>query len=138
MASQEAGPAPEALLEALRPKSLRELHESVAAAPGSRRRGGLPPIVAQLAEFCERKAACEERCLARLQCRAEREAAMVPAIVGDPGAVQDKSGAEGLPLQRQREEVEMAVAMRFQSLRGSCARLCERRFSHIVAGSSAA
>merc|ERR1711924_120274 len=68
-----------AVMEALRPKSLQELHEAVAA--GGRRKR-LPPVVEQLRELCERRAECEERCVVRLRDRSMREAALLPPPAG--------------------------------------------------------
>ena len=101
------------LLEALRPRSLKELHESIAATSRSSR---LPPIVAQLQELCERRAACQERCVARLHHRAGLEATLLPSDDGP------------------RAEIVAAVQRRFSALEGHCTVLCGRRFAHLVSG----
>eukprot|EP00928_Gymnodinium_smaydae_P025823 TRINITY_DN20460_c0_g1_i1.p4 TRINITY_DN20460_c0_g1~~TRINITY_DN20460_c0_g1_i1.p4 ORF type:complete len:120 (+),score=23.79 TRINITY_DN20460_c0_g1_i1:67-426(+) len=108
-----SGP-PGAFLDSLRPQSVKELHETVAA--GARRRK-LPSVVAQLAEFCENRGACEERCVARLRERATLEGALIPGAEGDAP---------------RREQVQKAVAQRFGALEEHCGVLCGRRFAHLV------
>ncbi|CAK9013791.1 unnamed protein product [Durusdinium trenchii] len=58
-------------MEAMRPKSVKELHASIAAAG---RRRPLPPVANQLQTFVEQCRECEERCVSRLRERAKFEA----------------------------------------------------------------
>eukprot|EP00747_Dinoflagellata_sp_TGD_P169742 gnl/TRDRNA2_/TRDRNA2_199549_c0_seq1.p1 gnl/TRDRNA2_/TRDRNA2_199549_c0~~gnl/TRDRNA2_/TRDRNA2_199549_c0_seq1.p1 ORF type:complete len:137 (+),score=24.74 gnl/TRDRNA2_/TRDRNA2_199549_c0_seq1:84-494(+) len=109
---------PDALREALRPKSVQELHETVAS---GRRRGALPPVVAQLAEFVERRTMCEERCIDRLRGRAAQEALLVPDEAGDE-------------FDRRRGAVANAVSRRFSTLENQCSVLCGQRLSGLVGG----
>mmetsp|Transcript_74493 Transcript_74493/g.177389 ORF Transcript_74493/g.177389 Transcript_74493/m.177389 type:complete len:120 (-) Transcript_74493:108-467(-) len=105
-------------LEALRPQSLEELHATVAA--GSSRRGKLPPIVNQLAEFCQKRDACSGSCVDALREQAEREAMLVPggSTHSDPRA----------------REIAEVVRQRFSALEERCSVLCGQRYSHLVGG----
>mmetsp|Transcript_48752 Transcript_48752/g.87824 ORF Transcript_48752/g.87824 Transcript_48752/m.87824 type:complete len:127 (+) Transcript_48752:67-447(+) len=118
-------------MEALRPKSVQELHATVAAAG---RRKSLPPVVAQLQQLVEQRAACEERCVARLRDRASFEASLLPraSLEGRPGdALGELSSSE----EQARGYVTAAVQKRFQTLESRCSVLCGRRLAHLVGGS---
>uniref|UniRef100_A0A7S1ADJ4 Uncharacterized protein n=1 Tax=Noctiluca scintillans TaxID=2966 RepID=A0A7S1ADJ4_NOCSC len=110
----------EAFAEQLRPKSLKELHESVQK--GSTRRR-LPPIVSKLQEFCERRAECEAQCLSRLKERAATEIGLLPLA-------EDADGE----LQLRRKEVAEFAHQRFVTLEALCQTSCSRRYAHLVGG----
>ncbi|CAE8621610.1 unnamed protein product [Polarella glacialis] len=119
------------LMEALRPKSVQELHASVAA--GSRTQKSLPPIVAQLQQFVEQRAACEERCVARLRGRAVTEAGLLPCatVAADNPAVTREAAEQ----QMAKASITGAVNRRFGALESRCAVLCGSRLSHLIGGS---
>eukprot|EP00435_Cladocopium_sp_Y103_P063708 s839_g25.t1 len=102
-------------LEALRPKSVQELHASVAAAG---KRKPLPPVVDQLQVFVEQRRACEERCVARLRARAEFEASLLP---------ESSESQEDV-----RSKVTTGVRHRFKSLESQCSVLCGKRLSYLI------
>mmetsp|Transcript_47213 Transcript_47213/g.113244 ORF Transcript_47213/g.113244 Transcript_47213/m.113244 type:complete len:137 (+) Transcript_47213:54-464(+) len=120
-AGNAAAPSPEALMEALRPKSVQELHASIAGA--ARRRGPPPAVAGQLQDFCARRAACEERCVVRIRGRAAQEALLLPAA----------EGPEGQEERERRGEVQSAVARRFSTLESQCSAACGRRLAHLLA-----
>eukprot|EP00930_Biecheleria_cincta_P034648 TRINITY_DN23918_c0_g2_i1.p3 TRINITY_DN23918_c0_g2~~TRINITY_DN23918_c0_g2_i1.p3 ORF type:complete len:127 (-),score=34.23 TRINITY_DN23918_c0_g2_i1:118-498(-) len=123
-----AGPIPEDMMEALRPKSVQELHASVAAAG---RRKPLPPVVGKLQQFITQRQACEQRCISRLREQAVFEASLLPA----PASVADDSSNKGgqRELEEQaREHIGAAVRKRFAGLENQCSVLCGKRLAHMV------
>eukprot|EP00927_Polykrikos_kofoidii_P043159 TRINITY_DN37218_c0_g1_i1.p1 TRINITY_DN37218_c0_g1~~TRINITY_DN37218_c0_g1_i1.p1 ORF type:complete len:155 (-),score=34.18 TRINITY_DN37218_c0_g1_i1:170-574(-) len=117
------GPPSKDLMEALRPQSVRELHEAVK--DGARRRGPLPPIVSQLAEFCERRTECEERCIKRLRDRAVSETTLLPKARNAEGSVIDANS-------ERRQQVTSTVAVRFKLLEDQCTVLCGKKLIHLI------
>eukprot|EP00434_Breviolum_minutum_P017530 symbB.v1.2.015472.t1/scaffold1156.1/size134879/2 len=103
-------------MEALRPKSVQELHASVAAAG---RRRSLPPVVDQLQVFVEQRHVCEERCIARLRARAAFEVSLLP---------------DGPSQEDVRNQVITGVQRQFSSLESQCSVLCGKRLSHLITG----
>mmetsp|Transcript_13167 Transcript_13167/g.28984 ORF Transcript_13167/g.28984 Transcript_13167/m.28984 type:complete len:112 (+) Transcript_13167:45-380(+) len=104
-------------LEALRPKSVQELHASVASAG---KRKPLPPVVDQLQVFVEQRRACEERCVARLRAQADFEASLLP---------ESSASQEDV-----RSKVTTGVRHRFKSLESQCSVLCGKRLSYLITG----
>ncbi|CAK9012454.1 unnamed protein product [Durusdinium trenchii] len=98
------------IMEAMRPKSVKELHASIAAAG---RRRPLPPVANQLQTFVEQCRECEERCVSRLRERAKFEAALLPSNL------QEKDAA--------RSQVVEGVQHRFAALEGQCSVICGKR-----------
>eukprot|EP00445_Apocalathium_hangoei_P001229 CAMPEP_0203860824 /NCGR_PEP_ID=MMETSP0359-20131031/12653_1 /ASSEMBLY_ACC=CAM_ASM_000338 /TAXON_ID=268821 /ORGANISM="Scrippsiella Hangoei, Strain SHTV-5" /LENGTH=143 /DNA_ID=CAMNT_0050777963 /DNA_START=86 /DNA_END=517 /DNA_ORIENTATION=+ len=135
----------QAPIDAFRPQNLAELHAAIAAVSGSdtgggnappRRRGSLPPVVSQLQAFCEQRAACQQRCVARLRDRAAFEASLVPAS-GAQASGSSSGGLENAAEVEQRRLVEAAVQRRFATLESQCSAVCGRRLAHLVGGGPA-
>ncbi|CAE7384706.1 unnamed protein product [Symbiodinium pilosum] len=123
------------ILEALRPKSVQELHAAVAA--GKPR--AVPPIVNQLQDFVLQQQLCEERCKSRLRDRAAYEAKLLPYadhadLPGGTGLQRTTTPGQNLK-DDARGHVIKAVHGRFAALDGQCDVLCGRRLAHLVGGS---
>merc|ERR1712046_231451 len=120
---------PESQLEALRPKSLQELHQSVAEVNKGRKRGPPPAIVAQLQSFCEQRALCEKQCFTRLRAHAVQEATLVPAPESADDSASGTSDAHS-------RAVAAAVTKRYAALEPHCVVMCGRRLVHLVSAPS--